>query len=63
MTVAASASRLRSKENPRIFEVSAANSTREIRRALKASDGGMVSIEIQRSGQVQDKRLRLKKIL
>jgi hypothetical protein len=48
----------------KVNEVAAANlSMREIRRALKASDGGMVSIEIQRSGQVQDKHLRLRKIL
>ena len=36
---------------------------REIRRALKASDGGVVSLETQRAGQVQDEQLRLKKIL
>ena len=48
----------------KVNEVAAANlSMREIRRVLKASDGGMVSIEIQRSGQVQDKHLRLRKIL
>ena len=48
----------------KLNEVSAATlSMREIRRALKASDGGMVSLEIRRSGQVQDEHLRLKKIL
>jgi S1-C subfamily serine protease len=48
----------------KVNETSAANlSMREIRRALKASDGGMVSLEIERSGQVQDEHLRLRKIL
>ena len=48
----------------KVNEVSAANlSMREIRRALKANDGALVSLEIQRSGQVQDEHLRLKKML
>lgn len=48
----------------KVNEVSAADlSMREIRRALKASDGGMVSIEVQHSGQVEDEHLRLRKIL
>ena len=48
----------------KVNEVPAANlDMRDIRRALKASDGGTVSIEIQRSGQVQDEHLRLRRIL
>lgn len=48
----------------KVNEVPATNlSMREIRQALKSSDGGVVSIEIQRSGQAQDEHLRLKKIL
>jgi PDZ domain-containing protein/aspartyl protease len=48
----------------KVNAVSAANlSMREIRRALKANDGSIVSIEIQRSGQMQDERLRLRRTL
>ena len=48
----------------KVNDVPAPNlSMREIRRALKANDGSVVSIEIQRSGQVQDEHLHLRKIL
>jgi predicted aspartyl protease len=48
----------------KVNEVSAANlSMRKIRRALKSGDGGTVSLETQRAGQVQDEHLRLRKML
>jgi predicted aspartyl protease len=48
----------------KVNEVSAANlSMRKIRRALKSGDGGTVSLETQRAGELQDEHLRLRKIL